>query len=75
MSGGRVPGAETSSSSSQARGGRVRSAMALGLPRLARGVQCQPPAPSLLPLAAGLQGQPLSLGFALKPFTAVMGQL
>ena len=49
--------------------------MGLGLPRLARGVQCQPPAPSLLPLAAGLQGQALSLGFALQPFTEVMGQL
>jgi hypothetical protein len=49
--------------------------MGLGLPCLARGVQRQPPAPSPLPLAAGLQGQPLSLGFALQPFTAVMGQL
>ena len=49
--------------------------MGLGLPCLARGVQCQPPAATSMPLAAGLQGQPLSLGFALQPFTAVMGQL
>jgi hypothetical protein len=49
--------------------------MGLGLPRLARAVQRQPPAAPSLPLAAGLQGQPLSLGLALQPFTAVMGQL
>ena len=49
--------------------------MGLGLPRLARAVQRQPPAAPSLPLAAGLQGQPLSLGFALQPFAAIMGQL
>ena len=64
-----------SSSSSQARGGRVCSAMGLGLPSLARGVQRQPPPATSLPLAAGLQGQPFSLGLALQPFTAVTGQL
>ena len=74
MSDSRVPEADEESSS-QARGGRVCSAMGLGLPCRARGVQRQPPAPSLLPLAAGQQGQPLSLGLAMQPFAAVMGQL
>jgi hypothetical protein len=49
--------------------------MGLGSRRLACGVQCQPPPPASLPLAAGLQGQPFSLGLALQAFTAVMGQL
>ena len=49
--------------------------MGLGSRRLARGVQRQPPPAASLPLAAGLQGQPLSFGIPLQPFTAVMGQL
>ena len=49
--------------------------MGLGSRRLARGVQRQPAPAAALPLAAGLQGQPFSLGLALQPFTAVMGQL
>jgi hypothetical protein len=49
--------------------------MGLGSRRLTRGVQGQPPPAASLPLAARLQGQPLSLGLALQPFTAVMGQL
>jgi hypothetical protein len=49
--------------------------MGLGSRRLARGVQRQSPPAASLPLAAGLQSQALSLGLALQPFTAVMGQL
>jgi hypothetical protein len=49
--------------------------MGLRVPRTCGSQGQTPPAPSPLPLAAGLQGQPLSLGFALQPFTAVMGQL
>ena len=47
----------------------------LGSPCLTRGMQSQPPPAASLPLAAGLQGQPFSLGLALQPFTAIMGQL